>query len=97
MSTAGSTLSQSGNLNRRANNYRRIPLSRIGQEADANLFPDEFAYSHGDFYEPATAATVKDYDIFRCAENGQLYAPCEDGLRPYNERPDSERGREHGR
>ncbi len=74
--------------------HRRIPLSRMGQEAEADLFPGEFAYSHGGFYE---AATVKDCDIFRCVENGRLYVPCEDGLRPYDERPDPERGREHER
>ena len=26
--------------------HRRIPLSRIGREAEANLFPGKFAYSH---------------------------------------------------
>lgn len=74
--------------------HRRIPLSRMGKDADANLFPSEFDYTHGSFYE---AATVKDCDIFRCAENGQLYVPCQDGLRPYDERPNLERGRERGR
>lgn len=74
--------------------HRRIPLSRTGKDADANLFPGEFAYSHGGFYE---AATAKDCDIFRCVEDGRLYVPCGDGLRHYDERPGSERGRKHER
>lgn len=75
--------------------HRCIPLSRMGQAADANLFPGEFDYSHDGFYE---AATVKDCDIFRCVEDGQLYVPCGDGLRCYNdERSDPERGRKYER
>ncbi len=72
-----------------------IPLSRMRQ--DQNLAfpsPGEFAYSHGGFYK---VSTVKDCDIFRCAENRRLYVPCEDGLRLYEEHPNRERGREHGR
>ena len=70
--------------------HRRIPLSRMGQEAEVDLFPGKFAYSHASFY---TASTDKNCDIFRCVESGCLYVPCEDGLRPYV--PNSERGREH--
>jgi len=72
-----------------------IPLSRMRQ--DQNLAfpsPGELAYSHDGFYK---ASTDKDCAIFRCAENGRLYVPCEDGLRLYEEHPDRERGREHGR
>ena len=29
--------------------HRRIPLSRMGKAADANLFPSKFAYSHSGF------------------------------------------------
>ena len=73
--------------------HSRIPLSRMGQAA-ADLFPSGFAYSHGEFY---AASTAKDCDIFRCVESGRLYVPCEDGLRLYEEPPNRERGREHGR
>ena len=52
------------------------------------------SYSHKEFY---AATTVKDCDIFRCVESGRLYVPCEDGLRLYEEPPNRERGREHGR
>ena len=30
--------------------HRRIPLSHMGQDADANLFPSKFAYSHSGFW-----------------------------------------------
>ncbi|MCD7886841.1 MAG: hypothetical protein LUG44_04385 [Clostridiales bacterium] len=74
--------------------HRRIPLSRMGQEAEADLFPGEFAYSHSGFYE---AATVKDCDIFRCVENRRLYVPCENDLQLYEEPPNQERGRGYER
>ena len=73
--------------------HSRIPLSRMGQKS-ANLFPSGFAYSHGEF---CAASTAKDCDIFRCAESGRLYVPCEDGLRLYEEPLNRERGHEHGR
>ena len=72
--------------------HRRIPLSRMGQKAEADLFPGRSSYSHADFY---AASTDKNCDIFRCIESGRLYVPCEDGLWPYV--PDSERRREHER
>ena len=74
--------------------HRRIPLSPLVQDADANLVPSKFACSHSGFYK---ASMVKDCDIFRCVEDGQLYAPCGDGLRYYNERPAPERGRKYER
>ena len=74
--------------------HRRIPLSRMGKAADANLFPSKFASSHSGFYK---ASMVKACDIFRCVEDGQLYVPCGDGLRHYDERPDPERGRKYER
>ena len=40
--------------------HRRIPLSHMGQDADTNLFPSKFAYSHSGFYE---ASTVKDLSL----------------------------------
>ena len=70
-----------------------VGLDRMGQKS-ANLFPSGFAYSHGEFY---AASTAKDCDIFRCAESGRLYVPCEDGLRLYEEPLNRERGHEHGR
>ena len=77
--------------------HRKIPLSSMRQDAELSLcgpHPGEFIYSHSGFY---AASTEKDCDIFRCVENGRLYIPCEDGLRLYEERPDQERGRTHGR
>ena len=56
-----------------------------GEGCGRNLFPSKFAYSHSGFYK---ASMVKDCDIFRCVEDGQLYVPSGDGLRHYNERPD---------
>ena len=50
-------------------------------------------YSHAAFYQ---ASTEKEYDIFRCVENGKLYVPCEYGLQEYME-PQRNRGKEHGR
>ncbi len=72
-----------------------IPLSRMRQDQDL-AFPNsgKFAYSHDGSYK---TSTDKDGAIFRCAEDRRLYAPCEDGLRLYEEHPDRERGREHGR
>lgn len=67
-----------------------IPLSHIRQGQNlAFPGPSVFAYSHDAFYK---ASATKDCDIFRCVENGQLYVPCEDGLRLYEEPPDRERG-----
>ena len=58
-------------------------------------------------YSPASSPTPtaafmkrprqKTADIFRCVEDGRLYVPCGDGLRHYDERPGSERGRKHER
>ncbi len=81
-------------MNRRANATAEYRYPVWGKAADANLFPSKFAYSHSGFYK---ASMVKDCDIFRCVEDGQLYVPSGDGLRHYNERPDPERGRKYER
>jgi len=57
-------------------------------------YPSKFNYSHEGFY---AASTDKKCDIFRCVENGRLYVPCENDLQLYEELPNRERGREHGR
>ena len=72
MSTAVCTLSRNGGLNRRANATAEYRYP-VWKAADANLFPSKFAYSHSGFYK---ASMVKDCDIFRCVEDGQLYAPA---------------------
>lgn len=38
--------------------HRRIPLSHMGQDADANLFPSKFAYSHSGFYKASMVKTA---------------------------------------
>ena len=57
-------------------------------------YPSKFNYSHEGFY---AASTDKKCDIFRCVENGRLYVPSENDLQLYEELPNRERGREHGR
>lgn len=43
-------------------------------------YPSKFPYSQNGFYE---AASDKKCDVFRCAENGKLYVPCQNDLQQY--------------
>jgi len=45
-------------------------------------------YSHASFY---AASGESEADIFRCAENGRLYVPCENELFRYDEPPQKEK------
>jgi hypothetical protein len=44
-------------------------------------------YSHADFYAKSGDS---DADIFKCVETGNLFVPCANGLRIYNEPPQKE-------
>lgn len=60
------------------------------QRVDADLglckkdyaYESKFDYSYEDFYK---SATEKEFDLFRCVENGKLYIPCENDLQEYVE------------
>ncbi len=45
-------------------------------------YESKFDYSYDGFYN---AATEKDFDLFRCEENGKLYIPCANDLQEYVE------------
>ena len=46
------------------------------------VYAGKFDYSYDGFYN---AATEKEYDLFRCEENGKLYIPCANDLQEYVE------------
>lgn len=46
------------------------------------VYASKFDYSYDGFYN---AATEKEYDLFRCEENGKLYIPCANDLQEYVE------------
>lgn len=45
-------------------------------------YASKFDYSYDGFYN---AATEKEFDLFRCEENGKLYIPCANDLQEYVE------------
>lgn len=45
-------------------------------------YKSKFEYSYDKFY---AVATEKEFDLFRCEENGKLYIPCENDLQEYVE------------
>lgn len=48
------------------------------------VYDSKVDYSYESFY---AAATEKEFDLFRCVENGKLYIPCENDLQEYVEQP----------
>ena len=60
---------------------QRIDLN-LGFCIPGYIYESKYSYSYESFYE---AASDKDYDLFRCIENGKLYFPCENDLQEYIE------------
>ena len=52
-------------------------------------YESKYPYSHGSFY---AASLDKEYDLFRCLENGKLYLPCENDLQEYVEPEQKKQG-----
>ena len=62
---------------------RRIAIDpELGFCEEGYAYPSKFPYSYDDFYK---AAGSKEYDLFRCVENGKIYIPCHHDLQIYRE------------
>ncbi len=61
--------------------HQRID-TELGFCKEDYAYESKFGYSYESFYE---AATEKEFDLFRCEENGKLYIPCENDLQEYVE------------
>ena len=62
---------------------KRISIdAELGLCEEGYAYPSKFPYSYEDFYK---AAGGKEYDLFRCVENGKIYIPCHHDLQIYRE------------